>query len=323
MLFSTEMEALRAPAENALRNSLRVKEGERLLIVTDRNKLKIADALYDAALSLGARPHMLIMEPAKINGEEPSETVAEAMKIADVVLAPTTRSLTHTNARREACKKGARIVTLPGILEDTFRRALDVDYEEMEAVTRKLAKLLSEARNAQLRSPSGTALALHLGNEGRAACGTIRTPGQCGNLPAGEAITAPVSCDGIVVIDRMGSLVTEPTRVVFSEGYAREIQDNESGRRLRALLEEAKSQDGNENAAFIAEFAMGTNPKAKVIGNVLEDEKVLGTAHIAFGDNTSYPGGRNYSVLHQDGIIFKPTIELDGRTIMENGELRV
>jgi leucyl aminopeptidase (aminopeptidase T) len=96
---------------------------------------------------------------------------------------------------------------------------------------------------------------------------------------------------------------------------------NESGKRFKEILEFAEQKDENKNAYFIAEFAIGTNPKAKVIGNVLEDEKVLGTAHIAVGDNTSYPGGKNYSILHQDGIMFSPTIELDGMVIMRDGKM--
>ena len=81
--------------------------------------------------------------------------------------------------------------------------------------------------------------------------------------------------------------------------------------------------DRNNNASFIAEFAIGTNPTAKVTGVILEDEKALGTSHIAFGDNTSFKGGKNNSILHLDIIIQKPTIRLDNKIIMEKGELLI
>lgn len=315
------IEHLLPSAANALVNCMALKAGESLLVVTDINKLKIGAALYETARKLGAKANIILMEPGSINGEEPPKIVAEAMKAADVVLAATTKSLTHTNARREANKCGARIGTLPGILEETFLRALDADYDFIEKLSKKLAAMLDSAKIAKVTSPSGTELRIQLGNGGRASTGKATKPGQCTNLPSGEAITAPISCDGLAVIDRMGPIITEPTKIKFENGYVSDIELNESGKRFKELLEFSEQRDGNKNAYFIAEFAIGTNPKAKVIGNVLEDEKVLGTAHIAVGDNTSYPGGKNYSILHQDGIMLKPTIELDGKVIMRDGKM--
>ena len=78
-----------------------------------------------------------------------------------------------------------------------------------------------------------------------------------------------------------------------------------------------------KNARKVAELGIGTNPKAILSGNVLEDEKVLGTCHVAVGDNTSYDGGKNKAEVHWDGIVIQPTIWFDDEKIMESGELLV
>jgi len=72
----------------------------------------------------------------------------------------------------------------------------------------------------------------------------------------------------------------------------------------------------------IAELGIGTNDQAKITGLILEDEKVMGTVHIALGDNMSM-GGTVSVQSHLDGLIKKPTVYLDGRVIMEKGNLLI
>ena len=83
------------------------------------------------------------------------------------------------------------------------------------------------------------------------------------------------------------------------------------------MLEEAGPKARN-----LAEFGIGTNPNARLIGNVLEDEKVLGTCHIALGDNSTF-GGKVRAGIHVDGIFLRPTVELDGKIIMKKGKLSI
>jgi leucyl aminopeptidase (aminopeptidase T) len=80
---------------------------------------------------------------------------------------------------------------------------------------------------------------------------------------------------------------------------------------------------GYKNARNIGEFGIGTNPKAILSGNILEDEKVRGTCHVAFGTSTSYPGGKVTADIHWDGIVIQPTIWFDGDKIMDGGEFLV
>lgn len=317
-------EELLKPAHNALAQCMKVKEGETVLIVTNHEKQSIADALFHEAKKLGADPSILLYPAGKINGEEPPKMVAEAMKVADVVLAPTVVSISHTDARRTASANGhTRISTLPGITEEIFVRGLSADYNEIAAISKRIYEYLNAGKKAHVTTPSGTDLELDIDNDGMISDGNISAPGAFSNLPDGESELAPKTANGVMVIDRCGNIVTEPTKVVWKDGYAVEIEDNESGKRFKKVLDEAAAADGNNNAYFIAEFAIGTNPTAKVTGVILEDEKVLGTCHIAFGDNTSYPGGENSSTLHLDVILFKPTVTIDGKVIQKDGELLI
>ena len=116
------------PARIALGQCMRIKKGERVLVVTNPEKMKIAQALYDTARAMGADVSMLLYPAGKVNGEEPPAAIADAMKVSKVVVAPTVVSISHTKARRDACKAGARIATLPGILEQSFIRAMSAHY---------------------------------------------------------------------------------------------------------------------------------------------------------------------------------------------------
>jgi leucyl aminopeptidase (aminopeptidase T) len=112
-------------------------------------------------------------------------------------------------------------------------------------------------------------------------------------------------------------MVDEPIRITVKDGYAAEITGGESARRLIALLE-----PHGEDGRTVAEFGIGTNDKAILTGVILEDEKVMGTIHIAFGDNKSM-GGTVRVASHLDGLITRPTVWFDDRVVMEGGRLLV
>jgi leucyl aminopeptidase (aminopeptidase T) len=310
---------LTAAAVAAVR-CLGVDAGEDVLVVCNEQQREIAEAL--AAVAGGqARSVRLIAYPALTrDGEEPPAFVAEAMTEAAVIFAPTTCSLSHTRARAEATRRGARIATLPGITEATFARALPADFAELRRAGERLAAELSGAATCRLTSPAGTDVAFDL--EGRMAeidDGNLQGRDAFGNLPAGEAFIAPVeeSAEGVVVFD--GSLANygmldTPVRVQLAGGRAVSA-DGDAGRWLLRTLDA-----GGDGGRLLAELGVGTNPLAVLSGNILEDEKVVGTAHVAFGTNVSF-GGTNSSAVHIDGVLLKPTIELDGRRLMTDGEL--
>lgn len=310
------MEQLVKISEKILTSCLAVKPGEEVLVVTDDSRKDIGWALYEAAGNLGCEPVIMVMKERELSGEEPPKAVAAAMKHADVVLAPTAKSLTHTNARIEAAKAGTRVATMPGITREMFEKgAMTADYDKVEALTAKVTELLTEAETARIEK-NGTSLTIRIGGrDGVPSPGVYREPGKCGNLPSGEAYIAPLEngSEGEMIID--GSMVgigklDSPLRMVISEGRLRSVS-GEKSENLDILLK-------NKENSTLCELGIGTNEAAVLNGVILEDEKVYGTVHIAFGTNTSF-GGTNKAECHMDGIILRPTLYLDDRKVIENG----
>jgi leucyl aminopeptidase (aminopeptidase T) len=308
-------------ARIAVETCMKVKPEETVLIVTDTHKLKIAEAFTYAAAATGARTVATIMEPALEHAKEPPKPVAEAMKAAEVVLIPTTKSLSHTDARRAATKAGARIASMPGITESMMRvGGLTADYNQVAALTNKVNSIVEKAKKAKITTPSGTDLTMSIENRTPMPdTGLYHKPHDWGNLPAGEVCLAPVegTTNGILVIDSMGSVVTQPLKVTIVNGWAKKFE-GPNANQLESILKKA-----DKNAYNIGELGIGTNSKARITGNVLEDEKVLGTVHIALGDNTSYTGGHTKSKIHEDGILLQPTLKLDSKLLMQKGKLLV
>lgn len=299
-----------------LQDCLAVKAGEKVLIVTDDAKLEIGRALYQGARHLQAEAVLIVTEPGKVNGAEPSPPVAKAMEAADVVICPTSVSLTHTNARINAVKKGARVATMPGITPEMFAEgAIMADYRRVEQFTQKIATLLTTGKRAKIVK-DGCVLTMSIeGRQGIASTGIYQKPGASGNLPSGEAYIAPVegTAAGEMIID--GSMVgigklAEPLAVRFAGGKLVELKGRDAAK-IGILLE-------NENNASLGELGIGTNDRARLCGIILEDEKVFGTVHIAFGTNTSF-GGTIKADCHLDGIILKPDLYIDDRLIIKAG----
>jgi len=320
MHISTE---LYSAALTAVRDCMGVHAKESVLIVTDEPLRLIGYALRKAAQDLHAEVFLVEMLPRQTNGEEPPQPIAELMKMVDVVLCPTLKSLTHTDARRAASAQGVRIGTLPGVTEDIMIRCMNADYQKISERTFQLCGLLEKCRVVRVTSPSGTDITLPIqGRTAHASSGLFRAQGQWGNLPTGEAYLAPLEglSNGLVVVD--GSMagvgmVTEPIRIVVKDGFAAEISGGQEAKKLLELLE-----PHGKNGCNVAEFGIGTNDKAMLTGVILEDEKVMGTIHIAFGDNKSM-GGSVRVASHLDGMVRQPTVWLDDLKIMEAGQLLV
>jgi leucyl aminopeptidase (aminopeptidase T) len=296
---------------------------ENILIVTDSNKEKIANALKQASQELGAETIVLIMSPREMHGNEPPRIVASAMNAADVILAPTTYAMTHTDAMVEALGAGARAIIMRGITEEMMLQgAMTADYDLLRKKSTRLSALLRKTQQVHVTSKFGTEVRLSI--EGRPVhvlSGFATEPGTFAALPDGEVPISPVedSTQGLIVFDHAMDgigLLTEPIRMWVENGRVVEIDGGKEAYRLKKLIE--SSDDGATN---IAEFAIGTNPKALLIGNLAEDKKTEGSVHFAIGDNHNL-GGTVKSSIHLDGLIAKPNVEIDGRSIVKDGVLR-
>jgi len=314
------MDRIRTAALIAARDCMAIKQDEKVLILTDGPLRKIGYALWEASKQLAADAIITEIIPRRSNGEEPPPAVAELMKLVDVVLIPTSMSLSHTDARREASDKGARIATLPGITEDTMIRTLNADYYKIAESSRKIAGILHDGSMVRITADRGTDIALSIdGRAGFADTGLNHNPGDFSNLPAGEGYISPVEGKsvGVIVFDGsmagVGKLRDEIIKVEVIDGFASRIEGADGAKQLLSIMKPM-----GKLAFNLAELGIGTNDKAQITGSVLEDEKVMGTVHIAFGDNKSM-GGFVKVASHLDGVIMNPSVYVDDELILEKG----
>jgi len=314
------MSELYSASRIAVRDCMGTKSNEKILIVTDEPLRTIGYSLWQAAKDLGTDAMVIEMLPRKTNGEEPPKEVAELMKMVDVVLCPTSKSLTHTDARRNASASGARIATLPGVTEEIMIRCMNADYNKIADRTFKICTMMEKTEIIRVTAARGTDITMPIkGRHAHASSGLFREKGLWGNLPTGESYLAPIEdvSNGVVIVDgSMASvgMIKEPIRIVVKDGYATEITGGAEAKRLIELLE-----PHGKPARTVAEFGIGTNDKAILTGQILEDEKVMGTIHIAFGDNKSM-GGTVRVASHLDGLIKEPTVWFDEKMIMKEGK---
>ena len=305
-------------ARTIVTQCLNIKPYEKVLIVTDKKLLKIGQALYEKCSEINFDTVFMVMEPTGRDSVEPPAMVAEAMKASDLVLAPTFYSITHTKARIEAGKAGAKVVTMPNISEFSFAEGgLTADYSRVKKITDRMFYALRHSKTIEVRSKNGTNVSFSTADrEWKKDTGIIQKKSENGNLPGGEVFIAPVenSVNGVIVFDSF-TLGGKGLKLIVKEGKVEKVEGNSE--KLMKIFDEF-----GEKARQVAEFGIGTNYKARVIENTLEDEKVLGTIHFALGSNFSF-GGKNRLTFHKDGIIAKPTVTVDNKLIIENGKWKI
>jgi len=309
---------IKESARHLLKGCMAVKAGESVLIITDNQMpSSISESLFNAALEENAVPAILKIKAGKVPSEEPAKAVAEAMLGFDVIVAPTAKSLTHTQARLNATKNGARIATLPGITENMMTSGgITADYNEIAKSALKIHNLLKKTKKIRVTSAKGTDITFDVDPDmWHVDTGMCMKKGDFTNLPGGEIFIAPYDANGRYFIDgSIGDfgLLDTPIEVVVEGRMATKIAGNRAEKLAETL--DAKGRNGRN----IAELGIGLNPRSKLIGNALEDEKVKGTVHIAFGDNSTF-GGDIQAGIHIDGIIQDVKVYLDGKQIeLEN-----
>ena len=299
---------------------LAVREGESVLVIANPSTLGLGERLRGEAGRAGAEALLVLMADRRAHGEEPPDAIAAAMARSDVVLCPTVKSLSHTAARRHANEAGARIATLPGVTEETLARVMSADMDGLRRKGGAVAAALDAGSEARIISESGSDLRLSLaGRNAISDDGNLREPGAFGNLPCGEGFIAPIETegDGVLVVD--GTIAgipndAEPVELRVEGGNL----TSASGPAGAALLETLSG--AGPLGTGVAELGIGTNEKAILTGNLIEDEKILGTCHVAFGASAGI-GGTVQVPIHIDCVVMRPTVEIDGRAIVRDGEL--
>jgi leucyl aminopeptidase (aminopeptidase T) len=316
------MSDLERAVKAVVRDCLAVKEGEDVLVVANPATQHLAERLREEAEGAGADSVLTVFAEREQHGAEPPDAVAAAMLRSDVLLVPTVQSLSHTAARKAATDAGARAATLPGVTEELLARVMSFDVDELRRRGRVVAEVLDAGSEAHITCASGSDLTLNI--EGRVATpdtGELTEPGAFGNLPPGEGFIAPRhdAGGGRLFVD--GTIASigipdEPSELTVEDG-ALVAATGEMGKELMRQLT-AAGPDGTR----VAELGVGTNEKAILTGELLEDEKILGTIHVAFGASAGI-GGEIQVPVHLDCVVMKPTLTVDGQEVVRDGEFLV
>ncbi len=301
-----------------LRTSAALREKERVLIVADRDTAAIGDAFLAAGRSLGTDPVLVTIAVREQDGDEPPEVVATAMESAELIVLATRRSLTHTHARRQANRAGARVISIPGVTADMLKSGgLAADWTDVHELVRRTARRLRNAREVHLTSSSGTDLTFSVdGREWIAEdTGLCARKGAFTTLPAGELFIAPEesSAEGRLVADvYFDEPLIEPATAILHEGHATKITG--AAKAVHAM------NLGGREGRILGRFGFGLNAKARASGPHPEAEKALGCAALGFGDNTTI-GGRVASSVRLECVVSEVTVEVDGKPVIEKGHL--
>ena len=313
---------LDSAVRTVVRQCMGVSAGEEVLVICNPVTEEIGALMRIEAQGDGADATLAVISERETHAAEPPRPVAAAMAAADVVLAPTIQSLSHTAARKAASEAGVRIATLPGVTEEMLARLMNGDLDEMRRRGWAIVNVMNRGARVRITDTNGSDLTFSIeGREGIVDAGELSGKGAFGNLPCGEGFIAPVegTAEGTLVVD--GSiaaigLVESPVQLTIEGGHLVGATGDE-GAQLMELLT-PHGPDGTN----VAELGIGTNEEAILTGNILEDEKIFGTAHVAFGASAGI-GGTVQVPVHLDVVVKEPTVEIDGEAILGGGELLI
>ncbi len=302
----------------------RVQPGEKVVIVTDFSMTDIARQLAIAVTSAGANLSICIMDQRSLDGQEPTVPIAAAMKEADVIFSPVKFSITHTIAMKEALKRGARAILMTAHNEDVLLSPalLETDFEAQVPKCIALGEAFLKGNTVRLTSPKGTDLTFSTKGRGVNVLTNIPNPGELAPVPDIEVNVVPVtgSANGKLVIDAsvpyLGiGILREDIICEVKDGF---IISMEGGEQAKFLKEKLDSYN-DPNCFNVAELGVGMNPGARLTGNMLDDEGIVGTIHIGIGTSLTL-GGEIVAPMHYDLIMWDPTIEIDGVVVQRNKE---
>ncbi|MDE0869087.1 MAG: aminopeptidase [Candidatus Poseidoniaceae archaeon] len=320
---------LKVSAQTVIKTCMDIRRGENVLIVCDPTTGDIGQALHEAANERSDRVLLIVMPKARHHGEEPPPPVANLMRQQQVVIAPTRYSLTHTRAIRQSLRGGARVATMPGMTNEMFSRGgMSADFSLIKQKISDLGSYFRRRRIVKVTSEQGTDVTFEVGwREWKLDDnGICNRPKMLTNLPAGKAFIMPRegTMNGTVVIDGSweSNLVDEPITFVIENGMVMDVKGGTIAATIRQEFGEAAKRlraKERENVWTVAEFGFGMNPQARLSGNVLEDEKRLGTCYFSVGDNTAL-GGTSSVGIHIPGVLKNASVWLDDTLFISKGE---
>ncbi len=311
-------------ADKVVSTCVKVKPGEKVLIITEASRLSIAEAIAAAVYRVQAEPILQVMVPRDTDGQEPPAPVSAAMKASDAFISVVGRSITHTHAVKEACKRGSRGVVLTQFTQELMiHGGLEADFREVAPTCKAVAGILAGAKEVRLTTPHGTDLTFSAEGRRSNAMYCMVEPGEFSPVPTVEANVSPLegTAQGIIVanasIPYIGiGLLEEPVTCRVRSGRITAIEGGRQAEMLKRDLE----QKQDPNVYNIAELGVGLNPKCRFMGFMLEDEGVRGSVHIGIGTSITL-GGNVKAACHYDLIMTEPTLIVDGQMVLHNGSV--
>lgn len=322
--------------ENIVDVCMAIQPDEKVLLITDEPMEIMRQLLVERIAQVGVGEMWSYMLPDAVRPLPHYPAMLYDLAAAvDVVLIFEHRRHPEIETPRAlemvaAIERGnARFASGPMINASILEHELSADYHEIAALTERLGDQLAGRSHVRITTPLGTDLEMDIsGRTVMKDTGLFHKPRDHGNLPAGECYVAPIEdrTNGVFVVDKSypGILIDEPIRLTVEHGRVVAIEGGREAQKLREIIADAEQRPHGEGSRVVCELGIGTNPNARLQGNVLTDEKVMGTVHIAIGHNAldSY-GGQNRAPIHLDGVIGDPTLIVDGETLIADGDYRV
>lgn len=318
-------DALAKLAKIAVSKCMRLKPGENALVLAETDSDRsVADAFMVAAHAAGANVALAVFPTQPRTNLDPPKVVAEAMKAADAIIDVVVKYFVYTDTYSEVLQN-ARVLMMPGTPKELLLSpmALEVDLEDMRRRTRNLAALFDRAKTCRITSLQGTDVHMDLSNRVSAVRdSTVFNPGDLDYIPSGYLMIAPVeeTVDGVIVLD--GSLsptpgiLKDPVKLSIKEGRIVRVDGGTEAR----IFEKWLRDFDDPNMYYIAHVGAGTNPKAKLTGKSVIDEKIFGAVNVGIGHN-AIPTlkGKIKAKSHADGIVMEATLFLDDAIIIDKG----
>jgi leucyl aminopeptidase (aminopeptidase T) len=322
-----ESARVREAADRLLRHCGCLVAGETVAIICDATTADVADVVAHAARGITSRVACLCAPQASMHGAEPPADVAREMVQAKLVVGLTRMSMAHSRARRAATDAGARYLSLPEYsLPLLASPALGIDFHARAPLVRRFADAFSAGSSVRVTTVRGTDVKLDItGRRGNYCPGFVSGPGELGSPPDIEANISPLETrsEGVIVVD--ASIACQEIGLLsvcvdLKVGKGRITSIDCADGEIRAQLDHIFQRAGSDRAYVLAECGVGLNDAAEPDGTMLMDEGALGCLHFGFGSNATV-GGINEVPFHLDFVLRDPTLEVDGRKLIEMGSI--